>query len=41
MKVYEQIRSYIISFDYKFEHIPRELNKIADKLAKEASYNIM
>jgi ribonuclease HI len=41
MKIYEKIKGYIKSFDYKFEYIPRELNKVADKLAKEASYNIM
>jgi ribonuclease HI len=41
MNIYRKVKVYTSYFDCIFEHIPRELNKIADKLAKDASYNIM
>ena len=41
MKINKKIKEYTKNFECIFEYIPRELNKFADKLAKEASYNIM
>ena len=40
MEIYKKIKNYINNINCKIEYIPRESNKIADKLAKDASYNI-
>jgi ribonuclease HI len=40
MEIYKKIKNYINNINCSFEHIPRNSNKIADKLAKDASYNI-
>jgi ribonuclease HI len=40
VEIYKKIKNYISDINCRFEHIPRNSNKIADKLAKDASYNI-
>ena len=40
-KLYNTIVEESKHLDCVFIHIPRELNKLADKLAKEASFNII
>lgn len=41
IKINKKIKECTKAFECIFEYIPRELNKFADKLAKEASYNII
>jgi ribonuclease HI len=41
IELYKKIKEMLKHCDCEFIHIPRELNKYADKLAKEASYNII